>query len=333
MPRRRGIVATCAPRRSPGTARSPARRASRHASASCSSRSSDLRETPGSDGTGSSRRVAVEHEHRIDEVVGGKPRLAHHPAREIVAAHPARARVAGNFPVNAKPMQPCVEVACMSESQHAIECSHEPRNFAAHAGHSIADGERLPLSSLSGCPLSVRSGCGRSRGPASLPLIAGPFLCPATRAPVASCRRAHVAWASRDAAIARVGSLDAAARASPRTDQRRRRGACAANTRCRCARDRRDALRAARARFSLSALVARISTGRPTARSRRAAPSRAPSGRAAHRRPARAPTSVGRVVTYCQRNSCQSRLTPSAPPRSRSPAGRRRARRGAARRS
>jgi len=30
---------------------------------------------------------AVEHEHRVDEVVGGEHRLAHEPAREIVSPH------------------------------------------------------------------------------------------------------------------------------------------------------------------------------------------------------------------------------------------------------
>ena len=34
---------------------------------------------------------AVEHEHRIDEVVGREPVLAHEPAREIVAPHAAHA--------------------------------------------------------------------------------------------------------------------------------------------------------------------------------------------------------------------------------------------------
>ena len=40
---------------------------------------------------------AVEDEHRIDEIVGGKPRLAHHPAREVVATHPSLAPVGETF--------------------------------------------------------------------------------------------------------------------------------------------------------------------------------------------------------------------------------------------
>ena len=88
--------ATSAPAGSPGTAPSPARRAPGSARRRASSRSTLLRDTPGSDGTGSSRFVAVEDEHRVDEVVRREPRLAHQAAREVVAAHAARA-LGGEF--------------------------------------------------------------------------------------------------------------------------------------------------------------------------------------------------------------------------------------------
>ena len=309
MPRLGGIERFLLRGDRPGTARSRECRAATHASASRSSRSMLLRETPGSEATGSSRSVAVEHEHRIDEIVGGRDASrAYEPAREIVAAHPAHA-LAGKL---------------------AGEGKIHARNFARASRMSMmADGERLPLSSLSGCPARVRPMTGRF-GPRVTPLDRGAFFCAVFCDH--ACSRALSAQPRCDH---RIGVLDALPRRSPRTACTVTRVACAAESARRsCAPDARRGAASLRARAELVRL-GREDQHRPSRRheSVEQRRDRAASRRGAHRRSA-----PGRPASCASsRSATGSPASPlhdfGRPPRSRSPAGRRPARRCAARRN
>ena len=102
VPRVRGIVGFLI-RRNNGKERDRRYSGATQRSASCSSKSIDLRATPGSDGDGHLPVSPSMDEHRIDEVVGGELRLARETPREIVAPHPAHS-LGGKRPVKSKPM-------------------------------------------------------------------------------------------------------------------------------------------------------------------------------------------------------------------------------------